>query len=267
MVPVGLPFFVDATIADEYLASDRPIIRLRAYGTSLKSGDRVSFDVAGPSLGLAPTVVNGTAFRDVSIPLPPLSVGVHRITIGASATTPGAAALADRLVRTITVVRSRTAHTRTAFDTVTTGLSVPGGPGHHDLHVQRCRTRPVRRGPDGAGDVRRPADRPGGRRGDSTRSSDRRLRVRPRDAPAGRVRSGHVRGRPADERRGRGHRGRPAAAPVRWPGCPADGPGRPGRRRSIRPIQRARSAHRRARPAVDDARHADRGPGGPGRTR
>jgi hypothetical protein len=128
MVPVGLPFFVDATIADEYLASDRPIIRLRAYGTSLKSGDPISFDVAGPSLGLAPTVVNGTAFRDVSIPLPQLSVGVHKITIGASTTAPGGAALADRLIRTITVVRSRTAHTRTAFSTVTANLTVPGGP-------------------------------------------------------------------------------------------------------------------------------------------
>lgn len=128
MLPVGLPFFVDATIADEYLASDRPVIRLRAYGTSLKSGDPVSFDVTAPSLGLARTVVNGTAFHDVSIPLPPLTVGVHTITIGASATTAGAAALADRLVRTITVVRSRTAHTRTAFDIVTSGLSVPGGP-------------------------------------------------------------------------------------------------------------------------------------------
>ncbi|HEX7473858.1 MAG TPA: Ig-like domain-containing protein [Candidatus Limnocylindrales bacterium] len=128
MLPVGLPFFVDATIADEYLASDRPVIRLRAYGTSLRSGDPISFNVAGPSLGLASTVVDGTAFRDVSIPLPQLSVGVHKITIGASATTPGGAALADRLIRTITVVRSRTAQTRTAFDTVTANLSVPGGP-------------------------------------------------------------------------------------------------------------------------------------------
>jgi hypothetical protein len=128
MLPVGQPFFVDATIADEYLASDRPIIRLRAYGSALHAGDAVAFTVAAPSLSLAPTRVVGTAFRDVSVPLPKLSVGRHEITIDAGATAPGGAALADRLVRTVSVVRSRTVQTRTAFATVTADLTVPGGP-------------------------------------------------------------------------------------------------------------------------------------------
>jgi hypothetical protein len=128
MLPVGLPFFVDATIADEYLASDRPIIRLRAYGSALRAGDAVAFTVAAPSLGLAPTRVDGTAFRDVSIPLPPLSVGRHGITIEASATSAGGATLADKLARTVTVVASRTAQARAAFAMVTPDLIVPGGP-------------------------------------------------------------------------------------------------------------------------------------------
>jgi hypothetical protein len=128
MLPVGLPFFIDATIADEYLASDRPVIRLRAYGSALHAGDAVAFSVAAPSLGLAPTPVDGTAFRDVSVPLPQLSVGRHEIAIDASATAPGGAALADRLVRTVTVVRSRTVQTRTAFAMLGAEISVPGGP-------------------------------------------------------------------------------------------------------------------------------------------
>lgn len=127
LLPVGLPFFVEATIAEEYLASDRPVIRLRAYGSALHAGDAVAFTVAAPSLGLAPTRLDGTAFRDVSVPLPPLSVGRHGITIGASATAPGGTALADRLVRTVTVVRSRTMQTRTAFAPLSADLSVPGG--------------------------------------------------------------------------------------------------------------------------------------------
>ena len=128
LLPVGLPFFVDATIADGYLASDRPVIRLRAYGSALRAGDAVAFTVAAPSLGLASTRVDGTAFQDVSVPLPPLSVGRHEITISAGAAAPGGAALADRLVRTVTVVRSRMAQTRTAYAPVTTDLSAPGGP-------------------------------------------------------------------------------------------------------------------------------------------
>ncbi len=53
LVPVGLPFFVEATIADTYLVSDRPIIRLRAYGDALRAGDPVEFTVRSASLGLA----------------------------------------------------------------------------------------------------------------------------------------------------------------------------------------------------------------------
>ena len=37
-IPVGLPFFADATIAPEYLVSDRPEIGLRAFGTALTAG-------------------------------------------------------------------------------------------------------------------------------------------------------------------------------------------------------------------------------------
>jgi len=128
MLPVGLPFFVDATIADEYLASDRPIIRLRAYGSALRAGDAVAFTVAAPSLGLAPTRVDGTAFRDVSVPLPPLSVGHHGITIEASTTSAGGASLADKIGRTVTVVASRTTQTRSAFAMLTPDLAIPGGP-------------------------------------------------------------------------------------------------------------------------------------------
>ena len=127
LLPVGLPFFVDATIADVYLASDRPVIRLRAYGSALHAGDAVSFSVAAPSLGLVPTRVAGTAFRDVSLPLPPLSVGRHEIAIDASAAAAGGAVLADRLVRTVSVVRSRTTRTQTAFATLGANLVVPGG--------------------------------------------------------------------------------------------------------------------------------------------
>ena len=44
-VPVGLPFFVEATIAPEYLAADRPSIVVRTFGEALEAGDRVSITV------------------------------------------------------------------------------------------------------------------------------------------------------------------------------------------------------------------------------
>ena len=128
LVPVGLPFFVDATIAPEYLASDQPIIRLRAYGSGLNDGDPVTFTVTSTSLGLASMTIRGTAFEDVAVPLPRLSVGEHAITIAASSGT-GTAALSDRLTRRFTVVESRLVETRTAYSLVTAGGVPEGGPG------------------------------------------------------------------------------------------------------------------------------------------
>ncbi len=128
MLSVGLPFFVEATIADEYLASDRPVIRLRAFGSSLHAGDVVVFSVAAPSLGLAPTEVRGTAFKDVSVPLPALTVGKQSITIDAHATARGGASLTDRLIRTFGVVRSRSTATSVASAILTADLRPQGGP-------------------------------------------------------------------------------------------------------------------------------------------
>lgn len=128
MLPVGLPFFVEATVADEYLAADRPTIRLRAFGSSLHAGDPVVFTVAAPSLGLAPTRFSGTAFKDVSVPLPTLSLGTHALAIEARATRPGPAPLTDRLVRTFQVVSSRSTVASVAYAPLTADLHPAGGP-------------------------------------------------------------------------------------------------------------------------------------------
>jgi hypothetical protein len=128
MLPVGLPFFVEATIADEYLASDRPVIRLRGFGSALHAGDPVVFTVSSTSLGLASTEVRGVAFKDVSVPLPALTVGRQTITVGGVATVTGGVSREDRLVRTFEVVRSRSTTASVASATVTADLRAPGGP-------------------------------------------------------------------------------------------------------------------------------------------
>jgi hypothetical protein len=115
LVPVGLPVFVDATIADSYLVSDHPTVRLRAYGEALRAGDPVTFTIGSPSLGLQETRIEGRAFQDVDVDLPELRIGRHVLDISVMAPTrldPAGTPLGDRLIRTIEVVRSRagTAH-------------------------------------------------------------------------------------------------------------------------------------------------------------
>ncbi len=74
LIPVGLPFFVEATLADTYLVTDHPVVRLRAFGDGLHVGDPVEFTIEAPSLGLPPTRITGTAFSAASVPLP-IAVG------------------------------------------------------------------------------------------------------------------------------------------------------------------------------------------------
>jgi len=129
LVPVGLPFFVEATLAPEYLVTDRPIIRLRAYGPGLSEGDPVTFTVTSASLGLLKTTFRGTAFEDMPVPLPVLSIGEHAVTIAASSGS-GVAALSDRLTRRFAVVESRLVETRTTYAALTAGAIPEGGPGY-----------------------------------------------------------------------------------------------------------------------------------------
>ncbi|MDO8485618.1 MAG: Ig-like domain-containing protein, partial [Candidatus Limnocylindrales bacterium] len=128
LVPVGLPFFVEATLAPDYLVTDEPIIRLRAYGSGLGEGDPVAFTVTSRSLGLPKTTIHGTAFEDVMLPLPKLSIGEHAITIAASSGA-GATALSDRLTRRFRVIESRLIETRTTYTVLTAGTVPEGGPG------------------------------------------------------------------------------------------------------------------------------------------
>ena len=78
VLPVGLPFFVQASLAPEYLVDDRPSVRLRAFGSALKAGDPVTFSVASSTLGMPATVVHGSAFQPIDVPLTALKAGTRR---------------------------------------------------------------------------------------------------------------------------------------------------------------------------------------------
>jgi hypothetical protein len=127
-VPVGLPLFVEAPLAPDYLAGERPVLRVRAYGDALKSGDPVTFTVSAPSLGMAETRVVGAAFTAVEVPLPALVAGDHQVLVSASAGS-GAAVASDRLVRTIHVIDTRFTQRRTVYADLADGLPQAGGTG------------------------------------------------------------------------------------------------------------------------------------------
>ncbi|HEX7950272.1 MAG TPA: Ig-like domain-containing protein [Candidatus Limnocylindrales bacterium] len=113
-IAVGLPFFIEAPLAPEYLTSDRPTLLVRAYGSSLKTGQSVTFTVSAPTLAMSPTTVRGPAFSPVAIALPALIAGEHPVTIEASVGT-ASGPVRDSLVRTIRVVDSRFTQARSEY--------------------------------------------------------------------------------------------------------------------------------------------------------
>ena len=128
LIPVGLPFFVEAVLAPEYLVGDMAVLRLRAYGGALSAADRVQFVVDAPSLGLLPTTVDGVAFKALRLSLPALPAGEHAIRIRATVTHAGKT-LRDSLVRTVRVIESRLGSLAASYDVLQPGFVPPGGDG------------------------------------------------------------------------------------------------------------------------------------------
>ena len=134
LVPVGLPFFVDASIAPEYLVADRPTIVVRTFGTNLTAGDPVTVEVTSTSLGFASGPIRTTAFASIGIPLPQLRAGIETLTISAT-TGKGATARTDRLTRSFSVVETRLQRTQTNYVELPSSAAFLGGDGLTTLVV------------------------------------------------------------------------------------------------------------------------------------
>ncbi len=123
---VGLPFFVEATVAPEYLSVDHPVIRLRAFGSGLTAGETVRFSVSSDTLPMTASTVQATAFETAEITLPALTVGTHRLRITGS-TGSGASLRTDALIRTFQVVDTRATQGRTTWAPLEGTMNVATG--------------------------------------------------------------------------------------------------------------------------------------------
>ena len=102
-IVVSQPFFVDLSLNPDYLTTDKPQLRARAFGSGLKANDTVQISLTALSLGLnAPATATGKPFEAITLPLPELKPGRHELRIEATAGTQK-----DVITRTIDVVPSR----------------------------------------------------------------------------------------------------------------------------------------------------------------
>lgn len=119
-IKVSLPLFVDDVYAKDYVAGDQPVVKLRAFGEVLKTGDLVSYSLEAPSLQVDEQT-QGQAFQSSYIQLPVLSSGVHEITTKADIGEHD-----DIVVKLISVQDSRLKVSETKFYEMTPDLRIEG---------------------------------------------------------------------------------------------------------------------------------------------
>jgi len=121
-VAVRLPFFIDVVLNSEYLESDSPTIKLRAFGEKLSSGTEVEFSVEAPTLGIVQAEkLKAKAFESADFAMPPLTSGSHKITV-----TGKGGGMEDKITREIKVYKTRLAKRETDFQVLTSGISLKG---------------------------------------------------------------------------------------------------------------------------------------------
>jgi hypothetical protein len=127
-IPVGLPFFVDATLAPEYLVGEDVLLRARTFGGALRSSDTVRVTVSSSSLGMAPITVSGSAFASLRVQLPALTAGDHQVRIAAEVTV-GGKLYSDALIRTVHVAATRLLVRHASYDKLDASFRPQGGVG------------------------------------------------------------------------------------------------------------------------------------------
>lgn len=119
-VQVSQPVFVEAVLPDGLLVTDKPVLKLRAFGSALEAGRGLTFTLNAPAFGLTNYQATGTAGVATYVALPKLEVGSHLVQIGVVQGT-----FNDRVDRTLRVESSRiTREEAVTFDPVP-GMGLP----------------------------------------------------------------------------------------------------------------------------------------------
>jgi hypothetical protein len=97
-IPVGLPFFVEASLNRTYLAGDSLNLRVRVFGTANIS-ENISYIVESETLQFKKIAITGG--KNIEIPLGKLTQGKHQVKISANT-----AGFSDAIVRDLEVLTS-----------------------------------------------------------------------------------------------------------------------------------------------------------------
>lgn len=101
-IKVAKPVFVDLVLAPRLLASDKPLVKLRGFGSGLREGSTVTYRLQAPALGWNDKTVSGKAGEAVFIAPEALPPGKHKVIVGIESSSGK-----DSLERELEVVNTR----------------------------------------------------------------------------------------------------------------------------------------------------------------
>jgi hypothetical protein len=117
---VTKPVFVDAVIPQTLLVSDKPVLKLRAFGTGLRAGEQITMTLDAKTLGLDGRTVTSTAGTPVFLPLDQLNEGNHALIVRVRAS--GGTDAIERILR---VLPSRFTHDESVTTDLAPGVALP----------------------------------------------------------------------------------------------------------------------------------------------
>jgi hypothetical protein len=119
-MPVTKPMFVDAVLPSPMLTADKPVVKLRAYGTGLKVGSPITFVVDAPTLGLKQETVTGKIGEPSYVTVASLPEGDHVLTIGVKSDAGN-----DAMEKHLLVLSSRFTHQEMTTTDLGPGTTLP----------------------------------------------------------------------------------------------------------------------------------------------
>jgi hypothetical protein len=128
-IVVSKDLFVEVNVPSEFLVTDKPEIKLTAFGNSLKTGDKVEFHIKAESFGWKKDqVFQGKAFEPIFVKLPDLKEGSHNITISVKNNK-----LSDTLVQKAQVISGRAMASKMTEYFLSNNLKLSSGSGRNTL--------------------------------------------------------------------------------------------------------------------------------------
>ncbi len=119
-VPVTKPIFVDAVIPNNLLTTDKPVMKLRAFGTGLPKEGIVKYQIDIPSLGVSNQMIEGQVNAPVYLAMDKLVAGDHKATIRATINNQ-----TDAIEKTIHIVDSHASHEERVSTELAPGTTLP----------------------------------------------------------------------------------------------------------------------------------------------